>query len=217
MRSHIAMLLDRSGSMADCVSDTIGGVNTFLRKQSALPGVTSVTIAQFDDQFDYVFHGRLQDVPPLTDQNYVPRGSTALVDAACRLIDEVGKGFDAMLPIDRPEKVFFVIVTDGYENASTTHKVTDLTERIRRQEQTYAWEFIFIGADVDAIAEAGKLGISAAAALNYNKHSKAAVQNMYAAVSQNVGAVRGGFASSVAFTDLQRSSTMVTDDEKEGA
>lgn len=214
MRSHIAMLLDRSGSMSSCVSDTIGGVNTFMRKQAEFPGATTVTLAQFDDQFDYVFTGRLQETPALTEHNYVPRGSTALVDAACRLIDETGVMLNAMMPADRPKKVFFVIVTDGYENASTKHKVGDLTDRIRRQEKDYAWEFIFIGADQDAIAEAGKLGISAAAAMNYNKHSKVAINNMYGAVAQSVGAVRSMRADKVSFTSEDRASSMATDDSE---
>lgn len=201
MFSHIAVLLDRSGSMATCVRDTCGGFNTFIAEQCKLPGKITVTLAEFDHEFEYVFEGRpVGWVPQLSALNYTPRGQTALLDAACRLIDETGVALGRMARPDRPHHVFVVIITDGHENASRLHvHYRDLADRITLQRDRYAWEFVFLGADQDAIAEAAHLGIHASASLTFAK-SPLGIHHAYAATAQQVADVHCGLQSVISYS-----------------
>lgn len=209
MFSHIAVLLDRSGSMATCVADTTGGFNTFIATQCKVPGRITVTLAQFDHEFDYVFEGRpVAWVPQLSDLNYIPRGSTALLDSACRLIDETGAYLERMPRPERPDHVFVVIITDGWENASRVHtRYRDLQDRIALQRDRYAWEFLFLGADQDAIAHAARMGIHASAALSVAA-SPLGISHAYAATARNVADVHCGIQSMVSYSEAERAASV---------
>jgi len=167
--TDITIVLDRSGSM-DCVKDdTIGGVNQFLKSQQAVPGEATFSLVQFDNVIEDVVWGvPLGAAQPLTSETFVPRGSTALLDAIGQTIDRVGQSLAAMNEPERPDKVVFVIVTDGLENASsvfTRHKIDGM---IAHQRDQYQWQFLFLGANQDAIATAASLNISAESALTYS-------------------------------------------------
>lgn len=204
MKADITMILDRSGSMASIALDTIGGVNTFLRDQKDVPGEALFTLAQFDDRYEIVHDAvPIARVEPLTEKTFVPRGSTALLDAIARTIDSAGKRIAAIPEGDRPDKVICVIVTDGQENASRTYTRSKVFDRIAHQRDVYKWEFVFLGANQDAIEEAGKLGIGAASSMSYTA-SAAGVAANYRSLSANLSSVRTGQTKHMAFSDEDR-------------
>jgi hypothetical protein len=207
MKTDITVVLDRSGSMASIASDVIGGLNTFIQGQAQVEGEARFTLAQFDDQYEVVHaHVPVQQVPPLTDRTYVPRGSTALLDAIGRTIIDTGARL-AMLPeAERPEAVIFAVQTDGLENASREFTRQQVFEMIRHQEEKYAWQFVFLAADQDAIDEGGKMGFAAASALDYDK-SSGAVAAMYDVMHRNVSDVRRGQTKKVEFSRSDRGRT----------
>jgi len=147
-KSEIIVVLDRSGSMGTCVSDTIGGFNAFLKKhQEAAKDEVLITLAQFDDRYDLNYSGvDVRSAPQLNTETYVPRGMTALYDAVGRTIAEVGSRLANTPEHDRPAKIIFVILTDGQENYSLT-KINDM---IKHQQEKYSWQFVFLGADQNA-------------------------------------------------------------------
>ena len=166
--TELVAILDRSGSMEAIRDDAIGGFNAFLAEQKALPGEARLTLVLFDDQYEVaVDHARLQSVEPLTSRTFVPRGSTALLDAMGRTIDEVGQRLAKTPEAERPAKVIVVTITDGHENASTSYTQRQVFDRVARQRDTYGWEFRFIGANQDAIATAAQLSIDAAHAIGF--------------------------------------------------
>lgn len=157
----IVVVLDRSGSMASLVDDTIGGFNTFLDEQKRADGLARLTLTQFDHEYEVVYEGEdLSRVPPLDRSSYVPRGQTALLDAIGRTISVVGARIAARSDSERPWKVVFVILTDGHENASREFRRAQILEMIRAREKNEGWEFVFLGANQDAITEAGAIGIA---------------------------------------------------------
>ena len=162
MKSEIIFLLDRSGSMETGKSDYIGGFNQFLGEQKQVAGDCRVTFIQFDDSYEKVFDGALRDMPPLTNASFKPRGRTALYDALCRMIDDVGARLSATPAAERPDKVIVVILTDGAENASLRYTLDEASERIRHQRDAYQWEFVFLAANQDAFAVGRLLHIDAA-------------------------------------------------------
>jgi Mg-chelatase subunit ChlD len=154
---EIVVVLDRSGSMESIKNDMIGGFNTFIAEQKKLPGECLVTLTQFDTEYDIVYSGKpLKDVPGL---ELVPRGSTALLDAVGRTINDVGARLKATAEDQRPERVLFVIVTDGQENVSHEFTITAINQMVTHQRDKYKWEFVYLGANQDSFAEAQKLGI----------------------------------------------------------
>ena len=166
--THITMILDRSGSMDSVQDDTIGGFNAFLKDQQTQPGHATLSLVQFDDQYE-----RLHDFAPigtvaeLSRATFQPRGSTALLDAMGRAIHETGRAL-SLLPEDRrPAKVIVVTLTDGYENASRKFTRQDIFSQITHQREHYAWEFVFIGANQDAISTGESIGIQASHAITY--------------------------------------------------
>lgn len=202
--TDITVALDRSGSMEIIKDDTIGGFNQFLSDQKAVPGDATITLAQFDDQYEVVYSASdIQSVKALDSLTFVPRGSTALYDAIGRTIIDTGKRLEAMPEDARPGKVIFVIVTDGQENASKEFRVDKISEMIGHQKTKYSWEFVFLGANQDAIFTAKNIGISAANAMTYAANSKG-VHAVYATISSNMTAFRCGTVSSMAFTDADR-------------
>ncbi len=164
----ITFVLDRSGSMQSVVADTIGGFNRFLEDQKKAEGKATVALNQFDDIFDQVYPPTdIQSAALLNKETFVPRGSTALLDAIGRTINETG-GRLSMLPEDqRPAKVMIVIITDGHENASQTFNAKKINEMISHQRDVYQWEFVYLGANQDAITTAAGIGISAGTSMTY--------------------------------------------------
>jgi uncharacterized protein YegL len=183
--TEIIFLLDRSGSMAGLESDTIGGFNAFVEKQSQMEGETLVTAVLFDDKYEILWNGIDAKKVKLTDKEYFVRGSTALLDAMGKTILDVGYRLSKTEESKRPGKVIFVITTDGYENASKEFTYQKVKQLIKHQQEVYSWEFIFLGANIDAEKEAGNLGICKANAFNYEA-SPEGIDLMYSAVSSEV-------------------------------
>lgn len=166
--TDITVVLDRSGSMASVRDDTIGGFNSFLEEQKAVSGSARVSLVQFDDQYEVVYECRdVQDAPPLTPQTFVPRGSTALLDAIGRTMTATGVRLAALPEAGRPEKVLLVVMTDGEENASREYTGSRISDMITHQRKTYSWEVVFIGANQDAVVTGASYGLPAANALDY--------------------------------------------------
>ncbi|MGV0746430.1 VWA domain-containing protein [Mycolicibacterium sp. XJ870] len=165
MRTLLAVLLDRSGSMEAIKGDTEGGFNAFIDQQRSEPGDVRVTLAQFDTAYDVVFANRaIGEVPRLALQ---PRGRTALYDAVGRLITDVGAELAALPEAERPGKVIVVVLTDGHENASKEWTHEAVSAAIRRQESEFSWDFLFLGANMDAVAIGQSLGFAADKSITY--------------------------------------------------
>ena len=166
--TEIVCIVDRSGSMSSVREDAVAGFNSFLGDQKKQPGDANITLVLFNDGYEVVHDGRpIAGVDPLNDQTYVPDGCTALLDAVGRSIDDVGKRLAATPEDERPGKVIVAILTDGLENASTDYTRERVFEMISHQHETYSWEFIFLAANQDAIAEGGKIGIKSDNSMNF--------------------------------------------------
>lgn len=167
--TEIVFILDRSGSMSGLESDTIGGFNGMLAKQKKEEGEALVSTVLFDDQCE-VLHDRLDlsDVQPMTDKEYYVRGCTALLDAIGGAIHHIGNVHKYIREEDRPEHTLFIITTDGLENASRRYTYENVKAMIERQKSKYGWEFLFLGANIDAMKEAKRFGIEPERAVNYN-------------------------------------------------
>ena len=167
--TELVFILDRSGSMSGLEDDTIGGFNAMIQKQKAEPGEAFVSTVLFDNE-SIVLHDRvdIQRVAPMTREDYWVRGCTALLDAVGGAIHHIGNVHKYAREEDRPEKTLFVITTDGMENASRKYSYGRLKGMIERQKEKYGWEFIFLGANIDAAKEAARFGIGADHAANYH-------------------------------------------------
>jgi hypothetical protein len=183
--TEIIFLLDRSGSMGGLESDTIGGFNAFIENQRKLEGKTLVTGVLFDDQYEVVWNGAEPEKVKLTAKEYYVRGCTALLDAVGKTILDVGYRLSKTSEDDRPGKVIFVITTDGFENASREFTYKKVKELIKHQQEKYNWEFIFLGANIDAEKEADSLGINIENAYSFEA-SEEGVESMYKMVSEAV-------------------------------
>lgn len=151
---EIVMVLDESGSMNSCKSDTIGGVNEFLKNQKRIKGKVNVTMIKFSDYYRVINDAvPLDQVVYLDEKNYVPSNTTALLDAVGKTVNSIGTRLLNTSEEDRPEKVIFVIITDGYENASKEFTRRQVFDLVSHQRKKYRWEFIFLGADIDAWGE----------------------------------------------------------------
>ncbi|MBE6982050.1 MAG: hypothetical protein E7437_07020 [Ruminococcaceae bacterium] len=188
--TEIVFILDRSGSMAGLESDTIGGFNAMLRKQKTEPGEAVISTVLFDSETQ-VIHDRvpLDKVSELTDRDYYVRGCTALLDAVGGAIHHIGNVHKYARQEDVPEHTLFVITTDGLENASRKYSYNKVKAIIERQKEKYGWEFIFMGANIDAAKEAARFGISQDRAANYHADSQG-TSVIYQAVSRAVSNVR---------------------------
>ena len=188
--TELVFILDRSGSMAGLEKDTIGGFNAMIEKQKREPGEAIVSTVLFDNETE-VIHDRvdLGQIEPLTDRDYYVRGCTALLDAVGGAIHHIGNVHKYAREEDRPEKTLIVITTDGMENASRKYSYDRLKAMIERQKEKYGWEFIFLGANIDAAREAARFGISEDHAANYHADSRGTAV-IYEAVSEAVCNVR---------------------------
>ena len=192
--TELVFILDRSGSMAGLESDTIGGFNALLKKQKQEDGDCFVSTVLFDNRCE-VLHDRvpLEKVKPLTDKDYTVRGCTALIDALGGAIHHIGNIHKYARPEDVPAHTLFVITTDGMENASRRYTADEVRKTVERQKEKYGWEFLFIGANIDAVETAGRYGISADRAANYNADG-AGTHILYESVSETVANVRANRA-----------------------
>lgn len=199
--TDITVILDRSGSMVSVKKDTIGGFNQFLEDQKKTPGEATITLVQFDHEYEVVYLRRsIADAPNLTDETYTPRGNTALFDAIGRTVNTLGETYSTMDETDRPEKVVLVIQTDGQENASREFTAAAVKEMIERQTKDYAWEVVYLGANQDAFAVGASLGIMRSHSMTYAGDSKGTADALLA-VSANLCAYRSGNAASMAYQD----------------
>ena len=188
--TELVFILDRSGSMSGLESDTIGGYNAMLEKQKKEPGEAVITTVLFDDKYE-LLHDRinLQGIEPITDKEYFVRGSTALLDAVGKTINKIGNVQKHTANDEQAEHVMFVITTDGMENASREFSCEKVRQMIERQKSKYGWEFIFLGANIDAISTAERFGISKDRATNYNADSEGTLLN-YEVISETVSCMR---------------------------
>ena len=207
--TDITLVLDRSGSMSVVRESTITAFNEFLRSQRAAAGSARMTLVQFDHEYEPLY----EDVPinqakELNADTFVPRGSTALLDAMGRTIINTGKRLAGIPEEERPGTVLFVTLTDGHENSSREFDMRHINEMITEQRNTYSWQVIFLAANQDAIATAAQMGISADQALTFAS-SDQGVQASFQAVDSHVRHVRerraaGKACAPVAFTPKQR-------------
>ena len=188
--TEIVFILDRSGSMAGLEKDTIGGFNAMIEKQRKEAGEAVISTVLFDN-YSEVIHDRLtlDQIPQLTEKEYFVRGCTALLDAVGGAIHHIGNVHKYAREEDRPEKTIFVITTDGMENASRNYTYDRVKAMIERQKGKYGWEFLFLGANIDAAREAARFGIGADRAANYHAdHEGTGV--IYETVSEAICQVR---------------------------
>lgn len=189
--TEIIFLLDRSGSMSGLENDTIGGFNSFIERQCQLEGETLLTTVLFDDQYEVLWNGKDAKKVRLTSKEYFVRGTTALLDAAGKTILDVGHRLSKTPEEQRPGSVIFVITTDGMENASREFTYEKVKELIKHQQEKYSWEFIFMGANIDAAEEAESLGISKENAFDFEA-SEVGVEKMYNVMCEAVTFKRQG-------------------------
>ena len=189
--TEIVFILDRSGSMSGLEKDTIGGFNAMIEKQKKQDGKAYVSTVLFDHE-SVVLHDRLplEQIKPMTGDDYTVRGCTALLDAIGGAVKHIGNIHKYARPEDVPEHTMFVITTDGLENASRKYNSRDI-KRLIESKKEEGWEFLFIGANIDAIETANDYGISADRAVNYNADSQG-TGVVFEAVSETVAKFRGG-------------------------
>lgn len=188
--TEIVFILDRSGSMGGLENDTIGGYNSMIEKQKNEEGEAIISTVLFDHESE-ILHDRvpLAKIEPITEKEYFVRGSTALLDAVGGAIHHIGNIHKYAREEDVPERTIFVITTDGMENASRIYNYDKVRRAIERQKERYHWEFIFLGANIDAAAEAARFGIDSSRAARYECDSYGTALN-YSVVSDTVAKLR---------------------------
>lgn len=188
--TELIFILDRSGSMGGLESDTIGGYNAMLKKQMGAEGSAYITTVLFDDEYE-LLHDRinLKGVKPITEKEYFVRGTTALLDAVGKSIQKIVNVQRNTSDDEKAEKVLFVITTDGLENASREYSYTKVRAMIEKQKSRYGWEFIFLGANIDAVSEAEKFGIDSSRAAQFH-NDKDGIELNYKVVSEAICELR---------------------------
>lgn len=188
--TELVFILDRSGSMAGLEGDTIGGFNSLIEKQRRQDGECYVSTVLFNS-VSKVIHDRvrLEDVKPMTEDDYFVGGSTALIDAIGSAIHHIGNVHKYARKEDVPEHTMFVITTDGYENSSRRYSSSEVKEMVERQKEKYGWEFLFIGANIDSVETAKHFGIEESRAVNYHADRKG-TKVVFDAVAKAVGCMR---------------------------
>lgn len=194
--TELVFILDRSGSMSGLERDTIGGFNSMIERQRKEPGKALVSTVLFDNCSE-VIHDRipLEKVPHMTEKEYFVQGCTALLDAVGRAIHHIGNIHKYARKEDVPEKTLFIITTDGMENASRRYTYDKVHAMIKRQQEKYGWEFLFLGANIDAAAEAKRFGIDESRAANFHCDEEGTALN-YEVVGEAITSVRCGRALS---------------------
>jgi uncharacterized protein YegL len=202
----IVVVLDRSGSMENIREDTIGGFNAFLEEQKKVPGRCLFTLAQFDNVYEVVAHNiLLTDAQPLTRDTFVPRGGTALLDAMGRTLNTLEQDLAELEKTgNKPEKIYFVLITDGDENQSTEFSRDQVFQMISDRRQNSAWEFIFLAANQDAIKSGGNYGFAAGSSMSYNDSG---TRGCYGSVSSNIASSRFT-GQSISFSAGDRNASM---------
>ena len=196
--TELVFILDRSGSMCGLEADTIGGFNSLISKQKKEEGEALISAGLFDDQAEVLYDRvPLNRIEPMNDKQYYVRGCTALLDAIGGAIHHIGNVHKYAREEDRPEKTIFIITTDGMENSSHRYTYEKVKTMVERQRDKYGWEFLFLGANIDAIAVAGKFGVQASRAVNYECDSEGTRLN-YEVLSQAVSRVRACAAPTAA-------------------
>ena len=212
--TEVVFILDRSGSMAGLESDTIGGYNSMLRQQKAVEGDVYISTVLFSD-YSKVIHDRvsLDKIEKITEKEYYVGGCTALLDAMGDAIHHIGNVHKYARPEDRPDKTLFVIITDGEENSSRRYSYDKVKHMIERQKEKYGWEFLFLGANMDAVAAAGRFGIGADRAVRYECDSAGTELN-YQVLGEAVMKVRKSAACASAALDADWSKDIQKDYKK---
>ena len=208
--TDIIMLLDRSGSMQTIARDTMGGYNSFIQKQKEATGEATITLIQFDGNEPYQVTQNNVDIKEaieLTPMNFIPRGNTPLLDSIGITITKIGEKYSAMKEEDRPEKVIFVIITDGEENASTEYKKPQINDMITKQTKEFSWEFVFLAANQDAISVGTSYGISGLNSLTYTA-SSAGVNAVFGSLADNMLSTRSVKGATMAYSTEQRAEAM---------
>lgn len=202
--TEIVVLLDNSGSMSGSRVPTISGYNEFLKSQKEVKGKANLTLIYFDSIMEIKYTKDIYKTNELTLDEYPANGaSTAYLDALGKTINITGEKLNAMPENERPDKVVFVVITDGMENASREYSKSKIKEMITHQESKYNWQFVFMGANMDAVSEGASLGVKAMSSFTYNQTAKG-MANAYGALSDNLVRYRTGQALSVNFTEAQR-------------
>ena len=188
--TELVFILDRSGSMSGLESDTIGGFNSMLARQKDVEGKCYITTVLFDNEYE-LLHDRIeiQAVRPISDKEYFVGGSTALLDAVGRTINKIGNAQRNTAADYRADNVLFVIITDGQENSSREYSMRRIKEMIERQKSKYDWEFIFLGANIDAVETADRFGITADRAQDFHADSEGVELN-FRVMSETVACYR---------------------------
>ncbi len=215
--TEIVFILDRSGSMGGLEADTIGGYNSMLNKQKKEEGEALITTVLFDDKVEFL-HDRmdLDDVRQITEKEYYVRGCTALLDAVGGAIRHIGHIQKELPEDERPEKTLFIITTDGMENASKEYSYDKVKKMVEKKKKKNQWEFIFLGANIDAVAVAGRFGVSANRAVRY-EHDSAGTALNYAVMSKMVSRARACASAAEmeeAFNDDEMLASIKADYEK---
>ena len=188
--TELVLILDRSGSMQGLEADTIGGFNSMIQKQKQEEGEAYVSVVLFDDETEVLYDRiAIQKVEPMTDRQYYVRGCTALLDAVGGAIRHIVNVHKYAREEDVPEKTLFIITTDGMENASRKYRYDDVRRMIEKQKEQYHWEFLFLGANIDAAKEAARFGIHESRAVNY-EHDSIGTQLNYEVLSETVKCAR---------------------------
>jgi len=208
--THLYFLLDRSGSMSTIVDDTIGGFDSFIAEQRKQPGECRVTLAQFDDAYEEVYADRpIAEVPSLVLQ---PRGTTALLDSIARLVVDAGKRLAAMPEDHRPGTVIVGIMTDGMENASREWTHAQVKQLIERQTAAFQWQFLYLGADQDAIEVGASIGVGAGHSVTYGRGK---VKEALAATAANVSNYRLARAAGMSAPDAAAAASFTQEQRKD--
>ena len=188
--TELVFILDRSGSMSGLEADTIGGFNSMIEKQKREEGETLVSTVLFNSESTVVHDRlRLEEVPRMTETDYLAYGCTALLDAVGSAIHHIGNIHKYARAEDIPDRTLFVITTDGHENSSKHYDYEKVRKMIERQKEKYSWEFLFLGANIDAAAEAKRFGIQEDRAVNYKSDRKGTALN-FEVISDAVCCVR---------------------------
>lgn len=188
--TEMVFILDRSGSMHDLTNDTIGGFNSMIENQKKEEGEAFVTTVLFDDQYELLHdHVDIQQVEPITNKEYYARGCTALLDAIGKTINSIGNRLSGTPEDERPDKVIFIITTDGFENASREFNKSTIKEMIEHQQNKYSWTFIFLGANMDAVGEAASLGINASHSHTYTANTQGTT-SVYTSLDATISCLR---------------------------